>query len=90
MLHLNLTSAVDVSILNWCEKTVLRELMSEVSLFAKNAEPDMTAVRFNHHFRYRTGKVDRGHIEMFTKLWNLRPNDKTNDQISRIPRLIVP
>ena len=90
MLHLNLISAVDVSIVNWCEKTVLRELMSEVSLFAKKAEPDMTAVNFNHRFRYRTGKVDRGHIEMFTKLWNLRPNDKTNDQISRIPRLIVP
>ena len=43
-LHLNLISAVDGSILNWFEQNVLRELMSEDLLFAKLAEPDMTAV----------------------------------------------
>ena len=33
------------------------------------------------------GEVDRGHIEVFPKLWNLRPYDKTNGEITRIPRL---
>ena len=36
------------------------------------------------------GEVDRGHIELFPKLWNLRPQvDKTNGEIRRIPRLRV-
>ena len=31
--------------------------------------------------------MDRRHIEVFSKLWNLRPYDKTNGEITRIPRL---
>ena len=50
----------------------------------------MTAVKFNDHFCDRMGKVDRGHIEVFPKLWILRPYDKTNGETNRTPRLIVP
>ena len=77
VLHLNLKSAVDGSALNWCEQHVLRELMSEDLLFAKILEPEMTVVNFDDHFRDRMGEVDRGHVEVFPKLWNLRPYDKT-------------
>ena len=87
VLHLKLISAVDGSVLNWCEQHVLRELMSEDLLFGKIAEPEMTVVNFDDHFRDRMGEVDRGHVEVFPKLWNLRPYEKTNGEISRIPRL---
>ena len=87
VLHLNLISAVDGSALNWCEQHVLRELMSEDLLFAKISEPEMTVANFDDHFRDRMGEVDREHIEVFPKLWNLRPYDKTNGEITRIPRL---
>ena len=87
VLHLNLISAVDGSVLNWCEQHVLRKLMSEDLLFAKISEPEMTVVNFDDHFRDRMGEVERGHIEVFLKLWNLRPYDKTNAEITRIPRL---
>ena len=84
VLHLNLISAVDGSTLNWCEQHTLRELMSEDLLFAKISEPEMTVINFDDHFRDRMGEVERGHIE---KLWNLRPYDKTNGEITRVPRL---
>ena len=87
VLHLNLISAVDRSALNWCEHHVLRELIIEDLLLAKISEPEMTIVNFDDHFRDRMGEVDRGHIEVFPKLWNLRPYDKTNGGITRIPRL---
>ena len=87
VLHLNLISAVDGSALNWCEQHVLRELMSEDLLFAKISEREMTVVNFDDHFLDRMGEVERGHIELFPKLWNLRPYDKTNGEITRIPRL---
>ena len=87
VLHLNLISAVDGSVLNWCEQHVLRELTSEDMLFGKIAEPEMTVVIFDDHFRDRMGEVERGHIEVLPKLWNLRPYDKTNGEITRIPRL---
>ena len=87
VLHLNLNSAVEGSALNWCEQHVLRELMSEDLLFAKIAEPEMTAINFDDHFRDRKGEVERGHIEVFPKLWNLRPYDKTNGEMTRVPRL---
>ena len=87
VLHLNLISAVDGSALNWCEEHVLRELMSEDLLFAKISEPEMTVINFDDHFRDRMGEVERGHIEVFPKLWNLRPYDKTNGEITRVPRL---
>ena len=61
--------------------------MSEDLLFGKIAEPEMTVVNFDDHFRGCMGEVERGHIEVFPKLWNLRPYDKTNGEISRIPRL---
>ena len=87
VLHLNLISAVDGSVLNWCEQHVLRALMSEDLLFGKISEPKMTVVNFDDHFRDRMGEVERGHIEVLPKLWNLRPYDKTNGEITRIPRL---
>ena len=51
VLHLILFSVLDGSTLKWCEQKVQPELMSKGSLFAKVAEPDMTAVNFNNHFR---------------------------------------
>ena len=87
VLHLNFISAVDGSALNWCEQHTLRELMREDLLFAKKSEPEMTVINFDDHFRDRMGEIERGHIEVFPKLWNLRPYDKTNGEMSRVPRL---
>ena len=87
VLHLNLISAVDGSVLNWCEQHVLRELMSGDLLFAKISEPEMTVINFDDHFHDRMREVERGHIEVFPKLWNLRPYDKTKGEITRFPRL---
>ena len=87
VLRLNLISAVDGSALYWCGQHVLRELMREDLLFAKILEPEMTVVNFDDHFRDRMREVDRGHIEVFPKLRNLRPYDKTNGEITRILRL---
>ena len=85
VLHPNLISAVDGSALSWCEHNVLHEDL----LFAKISEPEMTAVNFDDHFRDRMGEVERGHIEVSPKLWNLRPYDKTNGEKTRIPRLMT-
>ena len=87
VLHPNVISAVGGSTLNWCEQHALRELMSEGLSFAKISEPEMTVINFDDHFRDRMGEVDRGHIEVFPKLWNLRPCDKTNGEVTRISRL---
>ena len=78
---------MDGNALNWCEQHVMRELMSEDRLFAKISEPEITVVNFDDHFCDRMGEVERGHIEVFPKLWNLRPYDKTNGEFTRIPRL---
>ena len=51
--------------------------MSEDLLFAKISEPEMTVIKFDDHFRDRMGEVDRGHIEVFPKLRNLRAYNKT-------------
>ena len=63
--------------------------MSDNLLFAKVAEPEMTAINFNDHSQDRTDEVERGLIEVFPKLWNLRPFDKTNGEITRIPRFVA-
>ena len=89
MLHLNSISAVDGSALSWCEQSVLRELMSKNLLFAKISELEMTATSFDDGFRDRMGEVDRGHIEVFPKLWILRPYNTTNGEITQIPRLMA-
>ena len=47
----------------------------------------MTVINFDGHFRDRMGEVERGHIEVFPKLWNLMPYIKRNGEITRIPRL---
>ena len=86
VLHLNLISAVDGSALNWCEQHTLRELMSEDLLFEKLSEPEMTVINFDDYFRDRMGEVERGHIEVFPKLWNLRPYDETNGETTRVRR----
>ena len=90
VLHLNLISAVDGSALNCalkCTQHALREMMSEDLLFGKISEPEMTVINFDDRFRDSMEEVDRGHIEVFPKLWNLRPYDKTNGEVTRIPRL---
>ena len=88
VLHVNLISAVDGNTLNSCVcGSSLRELMSKDLLFAKISEPEMTVINFDDHFRDRMGEVERGHIEVFPKLCNLRPYDKTNGEITRVPRL---
>ena len=56
-------------------------------MFAKISEPEKTVINFDDHFRDRMGEVDRGHVEVFPKLRNLRPYDKTNGGVTRIPRL---
>ena len=63
--------------------------MSEDLLFAKISEPEMTVINFDDHFRDCMGEVERGHIEVFPKLWNLRPYDKKNGEITRVPRLVA-
>ena len=87
VLHLNLISAVDGTVLNWCEQHTFRELMSDDLLFAKILEPEMAVINFDDHFHDRMGEVERGHIEVFPKLWNQRPYDKTNGEMTRVPRL---
>ena len=89
VLHLNLISAVVGSALSWCDQWGLRELMRKNLFFAKISEPEMTLINFDEHFGDRMGEVERGHIEVFPKLWNLRPYDKTNGGIPRVPRLIA-
>ena len=65
VLHLNLISAVDGSVLNLCDQHVLRELMSEDLLFGKIAEPEMMVVNFDDHFRDCMGEVERGTLKYF-------------------------
>ena len=38
-------------------------------------------ISFDGHFRDRMGEVERGHIEVFPKLWNLRPYIKRNNRL---------
>ena len=61
--------------------------MGEDLLFAKISEPEITVINFDDHFRDRMGEVERWHIEVFPKLWNLRPYDKMNGEMTRLPRL---
>ena len=82
VLHLNLISAADRSALNWCEQHALRELTSEDLLFAKISEPEMTVISFDDHFRDRMREVDRGLIQVFPKLYNLRPYKKMNCEVT--------
>ena len=78
---------MDGSALNWCEQHALRKIMSEDLLFGKIPEQEITVINFDDHFRDRMGEVDRGHIEVFPKLWNLRPYNKANGEIKGVPRL---
>ena len=88
VLHLNLISAMDGSALNCCEQHALREIMGEDLLLAKISEPEMTVINFDEISRDWLGEVDREHIEVFSRLWNLTPYDKTNGEVTRIPRLM--
>ena len=51
--------------------------------------PEILAINFDDHFRDRIGEVEKGHIELIPKLWNLRPYDKMNGEITKIPRLVA-
>ena len=55
--------------------------------YLRKYRSQITVINFDDHFRDRMGEVERGHIEVFPKLWNLRPYDKTNGEITRVPRL---
>ena len=88
VLHLNIISVIDGSSFNWYAQNVLREAMSVDLLFKKIAGPKLIAINFNNHFRDRMGEADGGHVEVYPKLWNLRPSDKTNGEIFRILRLL--
>ena len=55
--------------------------MSKNFRFAKISEPEMTAVRFDDHFRDRVGEVEKEHIEVFPKLLNC--------EMTRIPLLMA-
>ena len=63
--------------------------MSEDLQFAKISESEMTPKNFGDHFRDRMDEADKGHIEVFPKLWNLRLYNKMNSKITRIPRLMA-
>ena len=82
-MHLNLIAAVDGNSLIWCEQHALREMMSEDLLFAKISELEMTVINYDDHFRDRMGEVDRGHIEVVPKLWNLRPYNETIGEVTK-------
>ena len=51
--------------------------------FRKIAKPDVMALHLIKHFVDRIGEVERVHIEVFSKLWNLQPCDKTNSEVSK-------
>ena len=59
-------------------------MMSEDLIFAKT---ETTVINFDDHFRDRMRELDRGHIEVFPRFWNLGPYVKTNGEVTRIPRL---
>ena len=59
--------------------------MSEDVLFRKIAEPELIAINFNNHLRDRMGEVERGRVEVYPILWNLRHYDKTYGEVPRIP-----
>ena len=42
----------------------------------------MTVIIFDDLFSDKMGEADRGHLEVFPKLWNLRPYNKTNGEIT--------
>ena len=64
-------------------------MMSEDLFFAKLSEPEMTVINFDDQFRDRIGELDRGHIEVFPKLWHLRPYNKTSGEATRILLLMA-
>ena len=49
----------------------------------------MTVINFDDGFRDRMGEVDRGHIELFPRLWNLGSYDKTNGEVTMASYHIV-
>ena len=63
--------------------------MSEDLLFAKISEPEMAVINFHDLFRDLMGEVDIGNIELFPKLWNLRPYNTTNGEVTRTPLLMA-
>ena len=88
-LHLSLISVIHGSTLYWCAQNVLREAMSQDLLFGKLADSELIAINFNNHFGDRMGEVEREHVKVYPKFRNLRPYDKTNREMSRIPILLT-
>ena len=77
----------DVKVEAYRRSVLHLNLISAVDGSALKSEPERTVINFDDHVRDRMGEVERGHIEVFPKLWNLRPYDKTNGEITRMPRL---
>ena len=62
--------------------------MSEDLLFAKLSLPEMTVINFDDHFRDRMGEVNRRHIEVFPKLWNLIYDKQTVKQTAKSQEIL--
>ena len=60
----------------------------KICYLGKIDEPKMFTISFNNLFRDRMGEVERGHAEVYPKLWNLRLCDRTNGEIFRISKLL--
>ena len=55
----------------------------------KIVDPELITINFNAHFCDRIGDVDRGHIEVLSKLLNLRSFIKTDGKVTRTRRLLT-
>ena len=73
-------AAPEPHLCNWCAQNVSREALSEDLLFDEIAEPELIAINLNNHFCDGMSEVERGHVEVYSKLWNLdfmtRPMEK--------------
>ena len=87
VLHVNLVSVVDCSVLNWVEQRELRGLASDDRLFGRIAEPGWMLMDFNNHFKCRMGRENLSHIQFNPKLWNLRPVVKHSGAAMTVPLL---
>ena len=87
MLHVNLVSVVDCSVLNWAEQEELRGLASNDRLYGRIAEPGWVLMDFNNNVKCRMGRDDLSHVQFYRKLWNLRPVVKDSGAAMRVPLL---
>ena len=87
VLHVNLVSVVNCSVLNWVEQKELIGLASDDRLFGRIAEPVWVLMDFNNNFKCRMGLEDLSHVQFNSKFWNLRPVVKYSGEAMRVPLL---